>query len=601
MKNNILRSLFLFLILLLHSCVISDLNDPSNISGKVTDPTGKGLSDVTIGIKTSSTETSIITSEDGTYNINLQGGGIAVLTFSKEGFTSQTSSILIKGGEKKIFDIKLNLLSEDAYLIMNIDKKTISNVGETFFITISTNTNYYAEWQAEWISCTKSSTGLSITCSPNDSIVKRKVSIILKTEYDLTDTIKVTQLAGPTLRVTDYLGKNNITFPYNIPFVSFSREISVISCTGSGISNVPFEISNDQKTVYFNNIKLNIFSKYPIQLTVKDADNNQLTFKLELKLYENFQIILPYNGQYMYFTNDNQYVWIYTIDGSSYSLRQFTTSDFTELNQIPEVEFNSLTYNPYNNSLYTINKKLIENRYVSEIKIFDAATGVYKSKFTIDYNGYTVAQMAFSDNGYGIMMVGEKLFYIDSSKNNEWGLLSESSTLYDISYPDQMIPNHIEMCNNNKIFILYGTDTGGKDYTYTYNADTKLLTLINNTFHYGSMVTSNSGTGVALFSRDVNNIMYQDVLTKSYKTLNLPTAGIGNLTILTSEDSYPYIFTSDISVISTGDNTVHSFSNQGECYYIKSSNDGKQILINKSGYVFLFRSEVFTKYYEYIK
>ena len=589
------------LIATLSSCVISSYDDPCSISGKVTDTAGKGIVDVTITSKSDSLKGPIKTSLDGSYKMNFLSGGTVNLVISKSGYTRKTSDFVLLGGEKKVLDFKLNTLSEDAYFNVGIKGKTVVNNGETFSAGISTNVSFDFESKASWITCSKYGSELTIKCDSNETTEERNAIIILRAEYNHTDTIKIKQLAGPILRVSDYLGKNNTSYPQTKPFVTFSREISVITATGS-TESLSYELSADKKTVYFNNIKLNAFSVMPIQLTVKASDGIQLNFILNLKLFVNSQSINQRNNESTFFTADNQFVWIYTSDmrRENIVLKQYSTKDFSETSVILYENFNVMSYNPYNNCLYLIKTVYFEDRYISEISLYDASTGIFKKKFTIDYKGNVVEDINFSDNGYGIMLVGQSLFYIDSSNNHNFGIFPGSSVLYDRSHTDELIPSQIEMCNNNKVFLLYGQNSSGVYYAYTINAITKVLKTIYSSNNI-NFVTSNSSTYALYFSRYNDKIICQDVMTTGITTLSLPSVGIGNLAILATEKTLPEIFTSDVSVISASDNTTHNFTHQGECYYIKSSNDGKLVLVNNNGTVYLFKSEIMTKYYNYIK
>jgi hypothetical protein len=83
--------------------------------------------------------------------------------------------------------------------------------------------------------------------------------------------------------------------------------------------------------------------------------------------------------------------------------------------------------------------------------------------------------------------------------------------------------------------------------------------------------------------------------------LNLPSTGVRNLAILKADGADPKILTSNFSLISINDNSIKNFTHQGESYYIKSSNDGKLVMLNYKGTVYLYQSEIFSKYYNYIK
>ena len=297
MNNYFLIKKILLIILIstLTSCVISSFDDPCSISGKITDSAGKGISSVIITSKSGSLKDSIKSSMDGNYKINFINGGQLNLFFSKTGYTWKSSDLVLLGGEKKVMDIKLNSLSEDAYFKVGLKDKTILNIGEIFSADIRTNVSYKYESKASWITCTKSGSDLIIKCDSNETRNERSTIVILKAEYNHTDTIKIKQSAGPILRVLDYLGKNNTSFPQTKPFVTFSREISVVSATGSNES-LTYEVSDDKKTVSFSNIKLNAFVSMPVKLTVKATDGIQLNFNINLKLFINSTPFIGING-----------------------------------------------------------------------------------------------------------------------------------------------------------------------------------------------------------------------------------------------------------------------------------------------------------------
>jgi len=596
------KLLLIILTVSLTSCIISNYDQPCRISGKVTDTSGKGIGDVIIAPNEAPSKETTKTASDGSYKIDFLTGGTVNLAFSKVGYTGKTSDFVLLGGEKKVLDVKLNTLSEDAYFKVATKEKTILNTGESFSTGINTNVSYEYESMSPWITCVKYGSDLSIKCDSNETLVERNAIIILRAEYNHNDTIKIKQLAGPILRVLDYIGKNNTYFPQTMPFVTFSREVSVLSATGSNVS-LAFELSTDKKTVSFSNIKLNAFSTMPIQLAVIASDGIQLNFNFNLKLFVNSQSILQRSNESSVFTADNKSVWIFTSDYrfENIVLKQYSTNDFSVTKQILNESFYIMRYNPFNNCLYLIKSVYFEDHYVSEISLYDASSGIFKNKFRIDYNGNQVEDIEFSNSGYGLMILGYELFYIDSSNNHKWGPFTTSSNLYDPHQINWLLTRYIELCNNNKTFVLYGEDTGGTISVYTVSADTKDLARIFNTVGYHNVITSNSGSRALYFYENANNIICQNVLDKTTKTLTLPSSGIRNTALLLADDSSPNILTSDFSVISVNDNSIHNFAHQGECYYLESSNDGKLVLVNNNGTVYLFKSEVFTNYSNFIK
>jgi len=374
----------------------------------------------------------------------------------------------------------------------------------------------------------------------------------------------------------------------------------VISATGSS-ENLSFELSDDKKTVLFNNLKLNAFSSMLIQLTVIASDGSQLTHNLELKLYINSQYLPSHNLQEYFYTKDNKYVWVHTLSGSSHTLRQFSCEDFKEKTPIKLTESNNMCYNPYNNSFYIVSQRYFEDRYVSDIKIYNAATSEFVSQVTIDNNGDIINDMEFSYSGYGLMILGNKLYYIDSSNNHQWGLFPTNTNLYDPHQIGWLLTRNIKMCNNNKTFVLYGESTSGIISVYTVSAETKELSRIYNASGFHLVTTGNSGANALYYYENAKSIICQNVLDKTTKTLTLPSSTIRNTTLLADDTSLPSILTSDFSIIFVKDNSILKFAHQGECYLIKSSNDGKLVLINYNNTIYLFKSDVFTKFNNYIK
>ncbi len=601
-QSNFKLLLILLFISTFSSCVVSSYDDPCIISGKVTDSAGKGLPEVLISLKSKLFEDSLKTDAKGNYKINLSEAGIVELVFLKTGYSSKSSNLVLLGGEKKKYDVIMNTLSEDAYFNVEIKEKTVFNTGEIFSIGIHTNVLYELELEskASWISCTKSGSFLNIKCDSNETTDERIALIILKPEGKPNDTITIQQLAGPVLRVIDYTGLKTTSFPQTKPFVTFSREISVVSASSSN-QNLQYELSDDKKTINFSNIKFSAFSPMPIKLTVKDSDGIQLSFELDLKLFINTQSLPSHNGQKYIFTNDDKYIWVYTANGYSYTLRRFSSADFKEETPITLTQSANIFYNPYNNSLYVTTYRSFEDRQVSDISIYNAETSAFISKLTIDLNYNTISDMAFSASGYGIMILGNELYYIDSANEHKCGLFSTLSMLYDQHEKSRLIPSHIDMCNNNKTFILYGVDISGATSVYSYNPENRVLRLVFNNGENYEVVTNNFVDVAYCFNENSTKIICMNVVNFKAKILNLPSTGVRNLAVLKADGTDPNILTSNFSLISVDDNSIKNFTHQGDSYYIKSSNDGKLVVLNYKGTIYLYQSEIFTKYYNYIK
>jgi hypothetical protein len=588
------KLLLIILTVSLTSCIISNYDQPCSISGRVTDTSGKGIADVIITPNEAPSRETTKTASDGSYKIDFTTGGTVNLAFSKVGYTGKTSDFVLLGGEKKVLDVKLNTLSEDAYFKVATKEKMILNTGESFSPGINTNVSYEYESNAPWITCVKYGSDLSIKCDSNETLVERNAIIILRAEYNHNDTIKIKQLAGPILRVLDYIGKNNTSFPQTTPFVTFSREVTVLSATGSSV-NLPYELSADKKTVSFSNIKLNAFSTMPIQLSVKASDGIQLSFDFNLKLFINSTPFVGINGQEMYFTNDDKFIWILSYNGNQQLLTQFSTTDFTKRTQISGAD--AVFYNPYNNCLYEISQRYFEDRYVFDANLYDAATGNFKEKFTID-NRDGIRSMAFSNNGLGLMICGSQLYSIDSSNKHKIQLI-DSSNLNGIT------PYRIEMCDDNKTFILYCPRNGTEVHVFTMDSDTKSFQKIYFMSDYiqfkvYKLITSNSTKNILYYSPYRTDIAFQDSQTKNIKTMTL-AKDVNNAALLVSSNTLPYVLTSDLSLISVSDNSVRDFTDLRTIPYLKSSNNAKLVCITYGDNLYLFKSEVFTNYSNFIK
>lgn len=147
--------LMLLFVSTLSSCVVSSYDDPCVISGKVTDSVGIGIPEVLISLKSKLYEDSLKTDANGNYVINLSEAGNVELVFSKTGYSSKSSNLVLLGGEKKKYDVTMNTLLEHMYFNPETKEKTVLNTGGIFSIGIYTNMLFELESKESWISCTK--------------------------------------------------------------------------------------------------------------------------------------------------------------------------------------------------------------------------------------------------------------------------------------------------------------------------------------------------------------------------------------------------------------------------------------------------------------
>lgn len=69
------------------------------ISGTITNCSGIGIPQVAIEVDASSEKINTLTGTDGTYSITVPTGGTAVITLSKEGYTTRTKHIAFGMGD----------------------------------------------------------------------------------------------------------------------------------------------------------------------------------------------------------------------------------------------------------------------------------------------------------------------------------------------------------------------------------------------------------------------------------------------------------------------------------------------------------------------
>lgn len=592
-----MRKIIYFLIAFVTcSCALSDFEKPSLVLFEIVDVAEKGIDGVVVSYVSEFENGEALTGKDGKVKLNLKQGGVYVFSFSKPDYTSQTQKLIILSGEEKKTKIILTTLLEDAKLNFAERQTTIPNNGLTFYATIKTNVNYEIESNSSWVKITKGQTVLQVECEANETDVERHAKIILHGDFNLKDTFNIKQLAGPVLRVSDYSGNKLSSAQNNIPFVTFTREISVVSAVANGVA-ATYELSSDRKTVYFKDIKLKLFSENPIDITVKASDDIVVNFKFKNQLFVNSQSQPLHQENTVFFTKNNDFCWVHISDmrGTNRVLKQYSVSEFKETNQISNKQFNSVTYNPFNNCLYLLNAVIFEDRYVTEVSLYDANTAVFKSKFTVDYNGQIIASIAFSENGFGLMQLDNRsLLYINSADNHKFGVYTDSRSIYDRPHPESILTRDIHTYNNFKRFVLFGFDSSGLDYIFTSVPESSVVSQIYSTKQYQNFYTSNSGTKAVFTYSDVNHLQVFDLESKNSKIVTLPSTGVYNVEFLTNSDGNQFIFTTKGWLISLNDYSIYTLSSNINYYYMTASDDGKYLLIHHNGSDYLFRSELIT-------
>jgi len=602
MRNlNILITEILFLILI-SSCTITDINEPVTISGKITDSSGTGISDVKILLETSSEKVNTQTSPDGKYTLVIPNGGVAFATYSKEGYTSESKSMAFKGGENKVLNLSMNTLKEDAYFRINISDVSVKNRRGSFSASIDTNVKYELLCKEDWIKYEIFSNNIYIEYDENKTLEERTATITLNADFGLTHTIKITQDAGPVLKLIDYIGKDNQTsFLTSVPFITFNREVKLLSISSSYQDiDLTAEYSADKKTIYFPNIKLPPFISTTITYEVESTDSAKIKESFNLKVYEGKLDITTGNGQKIIFTKDGKYFWLYNPKAYNTSkLTQYLTKDLSITGSITwkQNDYSEFFYNRYNNCLYILRNYRTD---IYKIDIYDAMTGQFIKE--VDLSEYTndnhIGELGFAENGMGLTFMNYKLYSINSAQNDKFEVLSDNSMLYDPHQVNSLIPREVDICSNGKMFVL--TKGFEMEDVYTVDAETKELK------HYYNVngqyaVTNDSYPGIVLGSYYYKNITYIDFKTGEKRNITTNNAG-NRATVIATGEHYPTILTSSLATISLESGIEKKFSmDDSSTYIMNSSNDGEKITVIYGNNLYLFKSEVFTKYSNKIK
>jgi hypothetical protein len=573
-----------------NSCTITEADDPVIVSGTITDSYGAGLGDVTVQLETTLGTDEVITNSNGKYIFNLPSGGTGSIIFSKDRFTTQKKTIAFAGGSNKVINLQMKTLVEDSYFDINAKDLSFSKIGGEVFATVHTNMDYEIEYKSDWIICSKHASSIIIKYDTNYTSEERKATVLITTQYGKTITINVTQEAGPPLAITDYLGKDNRTnFFTNIPFIVFSN-FATISSANSSITGLDLtaKYSDDKKTTYFPNIILPAFTPAKITYSAESPSGEEkITGQFDIKAYTNCVNTGSSISQKVLFTKDSQYFWVQTNTIGGISLIQYSSNDMSVTGNIsmPLNRYSTVSYNRYNNCLY------ISRKNESKIDIYDATNGQYIKELDLSsyLNGSSVYEIEFAENGYGLMLVNNLLYYINSADNNKCGLFPNDASLVDPNNPAKLIVKTIATCNKGKTFVL--TDKYGEiNKVFAIDSYSKSMTSYYNLRDY-YFATSDAYFGVILGSS--NNITYIDFSTGL--KYDVASNYVGNrASIIITGEKLPTILTSVFSKISIKDGKQNKFESNAPLSNIYPSNDGKTVVITYNNTIYLFNQDLFT-------
>ncbi|WP_353334177.1 carboxypeptidase regulatory-like domain-containing protein [Bacteroides sedimenti] len=187
----------LALALILYSCTLTDVDEPTKITGIVTNSSGNGIDNVSLQFKTTTNDWTVHTSSDGKYIINLPSGGTGFITLSKEGYTTKMITMAIVGGEHQKINVKMNTLVEDAYVKTEFSNIFVKNNAGKQFVKVQTNVKFEVECKDEWVRCSSDEASVYIEYAANLTSEPRLATITLNAEYGLKCLIYITQDAKP--------------------------------------------------------------------------------------------------------------------------------------------------------------------------------------------------------------------------------------------------------------------------------------------------------------------------------------------------------------------------------------------------------------------
>lgn len=602
--RNIIQNLVVFTLLcaLCQSCLIDKTEDPASISGVVKDSSGKGIAGVKVKLESLSVSPATETSSTGHYVLNIpSGGATAYIAFSKEGYTPLSQAATFRAGDNLTVDITLNALSEDAFFVVESkDDVQLKNGSGHYSILVKTNINFEVECDADWLDIKKTNGSITFDYSENETLEKRTAIINFSAEYNFTRTIKIEQDEGPVLELTDYLGKDNATnYLTSIPFISFNREVNLISSIASpqGVDLSP-QYSADRKTIYFPNIKLSPFSAMKVSYVVESTDKATVKGYIELQPYEKSISTSGYWEHSIRFIKDNKHFWMRMSGYDGVVLDQYSLGDLTKTASIgwdkEGYGYTEFYYNAYNNSLYVFIK--------NKLDIYDASSGKFIKQIDLSsvIDPEYITDVAFGNNGYGLCIAWSngkpKILYIDSANNHKCGVFSEDDMFYDPHHTNTLIVNRIEACDNGKTLVL----SKGSEINDIFTVDITSKNIVHYSL-YGQYFSANYYfPGVFLGGTYNRNASYID--SSSGNITKQSANSLGNSAVfLHSENNLPIMLTSELSRIDMKSGEEIKTADVSNISSIHSSNDGKSVIIEKDYKVYLFNSDLFLKYTSKIK
>ncbi len=432
------------------SCDPTDSTPVLHITGTVLDTkTGSPLSDVAVVLGSLQTQTEA----DGTFELEVtENPGASVISFNKEGYMIAKYEFVYSHG--KGLNLNPVLLEKQAsrYQIMfTVSEYPVNMFEGIYYVGFHAETEVEVHSTANWVTAEfNSPQDIRIIWQQNITTEQRTAYIILKsTIAEISDTLTITQSAGPALTVLDYTGKDEKPLqPGETPFLRFNRSVKLESILyGVKTSNLIYE--EDSTVIRFPDIQSTLLQPIRYEYLVKSRD--------EQFLGGTFQVIPPNRIAFHYaedvlFSKGNRYCWV----------QAFKIDNYTNLSQIETgtnrmiqtIQIGTLSpkfcYSPYNNCIYA---------YDYNIKVFNADNGTKEAEIELPeaIRGQKIVSMDFAYNGTGVLLTSNHLYTIDASDNHRMVPYTCNSDLYNgpNQEADKLRFNKVLAANNRKSLVLF--------------------------------------------------------------------------------------------------------------------------------------------------
>ncbi len=589
-----LNLLLIFSLLLTNSCILDENDSPVNFSGTITDSSGKGIANAKVKIDYESENKIVEATSSGNYEFEVPHGGTIQITFYKEGYTPQSQNFIFKDNGHVFHDQSLNSLQEDAFFDIDKTALQIKNKKGSFNVQISSNVNYEIKYSESWLKYQKSGSIISFDYEGNNTLGERTVIIEFVAEYGLHKELTVVQEKGPILELTDYIGKDEKSnFLTTDAFISFNREVKLksITSTYSGI-DLTSSISDDKNTLYFPHIKLPTFESVSFSYEVEDTNGELFKGVFSLSLCEKSKAFANLHRLSMVFRTDNKSVWIKEIG----SIKQYSTEDLSLMNTIDwpnnDSDQNKFFYNRYNDCIYFVNYSFDKG---CNVTIHNAKTGAFIKQ--LDFSSIFgkkqifINKIGFGYNGLGIITIEDKLYYIDSRNNHTLTPIPDNPNFY-------VRASDIVPCNNGKTLLLIDID--GNRNIFCVDIDSKDIIAYND-IQRPDYEINYTYPGIVLSTYLNEHYTYLNVVSGTKITQKTEPNYTGKRIFLGNQTELPILLTSFHSLIDMNNSSEKLFERISEIYPMASSDNGKIVILGYKGKLFLFNSDLFTKYSNKIK